>query len=111
MSREAFRPAASGNRDRSAPTLSSNAFLYNLFTPQVSVSYVPDVFGLNRRTTESLQAQEQEARFQMVATYTTLTANVVVTAIQQASVQTQIDATRELIDINSNMLRNPAIPI
>ncbi len=88
-----------------APTLNSNAFLYNLFTPQVSVSYVPDVFGLNRRTVESLQAQEQEVRYQMVATYTTLTANLVVTAIQEASVQMQIDATRQLIDINSNMLR------
>jgi NodT family efflux transporter outer membrane factor (OMF) lipoprotein len=88
-----------------APALNSNAFLYNLFTPQVSVSYVPDVFGLNRRTVESLQAQEQEVRFQMVATYTTLTANVVVTAIQEASVQMQVDATRQLIGINSNMLQ------
>jgi NodT family efflux transporter outer membrane factor (OMF) lipoprotein len=88
-----------------SPTLNSNAFLYNLFTPQVSVSYVPDVFGLNRRTVESLQAQEQEVRFQMIATYTTLTANVVVTAIQVASVQMQADATRQLIDINSSMLQ------
>lgn len=87
-----------------APALNSNDFLYNLFTPQVSVSYVPDVFGLNRRTVESLEAQQQEVRFQMLATYTTLTANVVVTAIQVASLQTQIDATRELIDINSNMV-------
>ena len=88
-----------------APTPNSNTFLYNLFTPQVTVSYVPDVFGLNRRTVESLQAQEQEVRFQMIATYTTLTANVVVTAIQEGSLQTQIDATRELIDINSSTLQ------
>jgi NodT family efflux transporter outer membrane factor (OMF) lipoprotein len=88
-----------------APTLNSNAFLYNLFTPQVSVAYVPDVFGLNRRTVESLEAQQQEVRFQMAATYNTLTANVVVTAIQEGSLQTQIDATHELIDINSNMLQ------
>jgi NodT family efflux transporter outer membrane factor (OMF) lipoprotein len=88
-----------------APTLNSNAFLFNLFTPQVSVSYVPDVFGLNRRTVESLQAQEQAARFQMIATYTTLTANVVVTAIQLGSVQMQIDATRELIDSNSKVVQ------
>jgi outer membrane protein TolC len=33
-----------------SPTLNSNIFVYDLFTPQVSVSYVPDVFGLNRRT-------------------------------------------------------------
>ncbi len=57
-----------------APTLNSNAFLYDLFTPQLTISYVPDVFGLNRRTVESLQAQEQEVRFQMIAVYTTLTA-------------------------------------
>ena len=88
-----------------APTPNSNAFLYNLFTPQVTVSYVPDVFGLNRRTVESLQAQEQEIHFQMIATYTTLTANVVVTAIQEGSLQMQIDATRQLIDINSKMVQ------
>jgi NodT family efflux transporter outer membrane factor (OMF) lipoprotein len=88
-----------------APVLNSNTFLYNVFTPQVSVSYVPDVFGLNRRTVESLQAQEQGVRFQMLATYTTLTANVVVTAIQLAALQEQIDATRELLDLNSNMVQ------
>jgi NodT family efflux transporter outer membrane factor (OMF) lipoprotein len=88
-----------------SPTLNSNAFLYNLFTPQVSVAYVPDVFGLNRRTVESLQAQEQEVRFQMIATYTTLTANVVVTAIQIGSAQMQIEATQQLIDLNANMLK------
>ena len=49
-----------------APTPNANVFQYNLFTPQVSVSYVPDVFGLNRRTVESSQAQEQSVRFQMV---------------------------------------------
>jgi NodT family efflux transporter outer membrane factor (OMF) lipoprotein len=88
-----------------APTLNSNAFLYNLFTPQVSVSYVPDVFGLNRRTVESLQAQEQGVRFQMIATYTTLTSNVVVTAIQEGSLEMQIDATRRLIDSYSNTVK------
>jgi NodT family efflux transporter outer membrane factor (OMF) lipoprotein len=88
-----------------APTLNSNAFLYNLFTPEVSVSYVPDVFGLNRRTVESLKAQEQEVRFQMIAVYTTLSSNVVVAAIQAGSLQMQIDATRQLIDVNGNMLQ------
>jgi NodT family efflux transporter outer membrane factor (OMF) lipoprotein len=83
----------------------SQEYQYNLFTPQVSVSYSPDVFGLNRRTVELAKAQEQGVRFQMIATYTTLTANVVVTAIQAASVQAQVDATRELIGINSNMVQ------
>jgi NodT family efflux transporter outer membrane factor (OMF) lipoprotein len=87
-----------------APVPNSNAFEYNLFTPQVSVSYSPDVFGLNRRTLESVHAQEQAVRFQMIAAYTTLTANVVVTAIQAGAVQAQIDATRQLVDLSSNMV-------
>ena len=78
-------PEAVRVRSRRRPT--DNALQYNLFTPQVSVSYVPDVFGLNRRTVESLKAQDRAARFQMIATYTTLTANVVVTAIQAASLR------------------------
>jgi NodT family efflux transporter outer membrane factor (OMF) lipoprotein len=103
--RGAYYPSVSANfsatRQRQSgqisPELNSNIFLYNLFTPQVSISYVPDVFGLNRRTVESLAAQEQESRFQMIAVYTTLTSNVVVTAIQIGSLQMQIDATRELV--------------
>jgi len=87
-----------------APTPNNNAQLFNLFTPQVTVSYVPDVFGQNRRTVESIQAQEQAVRYQMIATYTTLAANVVVTAIQEGAVQMQIDATRRLINLNSNMV-------
>ncbi len=88
-----------------APVPSTNASLYNLFTAQVSVSYVADVFGLNRRTVESLDAQQRAARYQMIATYTTLAANVAVTAIQEGAVQMQINATRQLIDINSNIVR------
>lgn len=88
-----------------APVPSNNAFLYNLFTPQVSVSYVPDVFGLNRRTVESLKAQEQSVRYQTIAAQITLSANVVAAAVQQASLRAQIDATHKLIDINSHMLQ------
>ncbi|MEP6483311.1 MAG: efflux transporter outer membrane subunit [Rudaea sp.] len=87
-----------------APVPSSNAFEYNLFTPQLSVSYVPDVFGLNRRTVESLQAQENAVRFQLIAAHTTLSSNLVVAAIQEGALQAQIDATREMIDINTKML-------
>lgn len=88
-----------------SPTPNNNAFLYNLFTPQLSVSYVPDVFGLNRRTTESLKAQEASVRYQMIATHITLSTNVVVAAVQEASLQAQVDATRELIDINTHMVQ------
>ena len=87
-----------------SPVTNTSALNYSLYTPQVSVSYVPDVFGLNRRTVESLQAQEQQARFALAATHITLSANVAAGAIQEASLRAQIDATRELITINTNML-------
>ncbi len=83
----------------------SSEFQYNLFTPQVSVSYVPDVFGLNRRTVESLQAQANQARFQWIATHITLSANVVAAAIQEASLRAQIDAARRIIAVNTNLLQ------
>ncbi|HEY6456395.1 MAG TPA: efflux transporter outer membrane subunit [Steroidobacteraceae bacterium] len=87
-----------------APVPANNQLVYDLFTPQLNISYVPDVFGLNRRTVESLQAQAQSVRFQMLATYTTLTSNVVVTAIQASAMDAQIDATRDLITLNSHGL-------
>ena len=87
-----------------SPFTASGSLYYSLYAPQVSVSFVPDVFGLNRRTVESLRAQEQQARFALAATHITLSSNVVAAAIQEASLRGQIDATRELININSKML-------
>jgi NodT family efflux transporter outer membrane factor (OMF) lipoprotein len=87
-----------------SPVTNTSALDYSLYTPEVSVSFVPDVFGLNRRTVESFEAQEQQARFALAATHITLSANVATGAIQEASLRGQIDATRELIDINTKML-------
>lgn len=86
-----------------SPTPASGDLIFSLFTPRISVAYVPDVFGLNRRTVESLTAQERQARFVLAATDIALSANVVAAVIQEASLRAKIDATRELIAINSNM--------
>src|ERR1017187_8747485 len=106
VQRAAYYPSIAGafsaSRQRQsetlAPTPNENIFQYSLFTPEVSVSYVPDVFGLTRRTVESSQAQAQGVRYQMIATYLTLSANVVVAAVQEASLRAQVETTRELID-------------
>ena len=82
-----------------APVPSNNAFLYNLFTPQVSVSYVPDVFGLNRRTVESLEAQEQAGALPDDRDLHDADVERRGRRDPGASLQTQIDATRELIDV------------
>jgi NodT family efflux transporter outer membrane factor (OMF) lipoprotein len=108
-----YYPSVSGSftatRARSAadlsPIPSASIQNYSLFTPQVSVSFVPDVFGLNRRTVEALAAQAQQARFALAATHITLSSNVAAGAIQEASLRGQIAATRELITINTGMLK------
>jgi NodT family efflux transporter outer membrane factor (OMF) lipoprotein len=101
----AFAATRSKTSEALTPVPANNLFTFNLYTPQVSVAYVPDVFGLNRRTIESLRAQEQQARFALAAAHITLSSNVAAAAIQEASLRAQVDATRELISINTNMVR------
>ncbi len=98
-----------GSRNRDAtgvvqPTLQSGTPLYNLFTPQVTVNYVPDIFGANRRAVESLAAQAEAARFQLDATYLTLTANVVTAAIQEAGLRAQIEGTQKVVELERESL-------
>ena len=99
-----FSATRSKTSSELSPTPANNNLYFSLYTPEVAVSYTPDVFGLNRRTVESLKAQEDAARFALIASHVTLSANVVAAAIQEASLRAQVAATRELITINTNML-------
>lgn len=99
-----FSAARQKTSQEIAPTANSGALYFTLYTPQVSVSYMPDVFGLNRRTMESLKAQEGQARFALIASHITLSANVAAAVIQEAALRGQIQATRQLVLVNSNML-------
>jgi NodT family efflux transporter outer membrane factor (OMF) lipoprotein len=99
-----FNPLREQLASSIAPTLSNNSSLFNLYTAQVLVTYTLDVWGQNRRNVESLQAQADNQRFLVEAAYLTLTSNVVVAAITEASLRGQIEATNKLIDINSKML-------
>ncbi|WP_414706875.1 efflux transporter outer membrane subunit [Rudaea sp.] len=88
-----------------SPTPADNALQYSLFTPQLSVSYVPDVFGLNRRTVESFEAQAQAVRFALVAAHIALAANVVNAAVNEASLRGQVAATEQLVDIETQSVQ------
>lgn len=77
---------------------------YSLFTPQLTVSYAPDLFGENRRTRESLKAREQSVRFQTIAVWNTLTTNVVVTAVHEAALRAQLRATKKLVALEQQSL-------
>ncbi|WP_426423622.1 efflux transporter outer membrane subunit [Bradyrhizobium genosp. A] len=102
----ATRQQSPNNPLGSAPTGDDGNVInpFNVFTTQVSVSYVPDVWGLTRRGVESQQALADAQRFQMEAAYITLTSNVVVAAVQEASLRAQIAATQQIIDVNTKMV-------
>ncbi|MFZ1545720.1 MAG: efflux transporter outer membrane subunit [Candidatus Nitrotoga sp.] len=77
---------------------------YNYHIAQLSVGYVPDVFGGNRRQVESLQAQLNAQHFQLEATYITLASNVVAAALQEASLRSQIAVMQKIISFHNENL-------
>jgi NodT family efflux transporter outer membrane factor (OMF) lipoprotein len=99
-----FNPTRQQTAASLTPIPASGASIYNLYTAQLQVAYTFDVWGLNRRTVESLQALADVQRFEVEAAYLALTSNVVVAAITEASLRGQIDATNQLIAINSKMV-------
>lgn len=90
--------------DLQSPLQDQNRFLYSLYTPQVVVAFNPDVFGGNRRQIEGLEAQAENQRFQLEAAYLSLTANVVSAAIQEAALRAQIEATKKVIQAQTEVL-------
>jgi NodT family efflux transporter outer membrane factor (OMF) lipoprotein len=94
--REQFSPAEFGGTG--AP------FIFNLLQTTVNVSYAPDVFGGQRRQVEAQAALADYQRFELEATYLTLTANVVTAAVAEASLRGQIAATRDIIKVETDQL-------
>jgi len=86
-----------------SPVSASGSPYYSLFTAQLSVSYTPDVFGLNRRTVESLVAQAENQKFQLEATYLSLTANVVAAAVQEAQLHDLIAVQQDTIKADTEI--------
>lgn len=72
---------------------------YQLLTPTMAISYTPDVWGKYRRTVESLEAQQDIARYQLEAAYLAMTSNVALTAIMEASLRSQYEAIEGVIKI------------
>ena len=76
----------------------------NILNPSVNVSYTLDVFGGSRRQLEGLEAQVDYQKFQYEGAYLTLTANLVTTAIQEASLRAQIAATKNILEAEEQEL-------
>jgi NodT family efflux transporter outer membrane factor (OMF) lipoprotein len=112
VQRTSYLPAVQGGftGDRSefptgtltSPTVAPTA-TYSLYTAQLTLTYTPDVFGATRRQVEIAKAQEQSNRFQLDAVYVTLSSNVVVTAVQEASLRGQIAATERMLELQHQL--------
>jgi NodT family efflux transporter outer membrane factor (OMF) lipoprotein len=110
-----FFPQVTGNSTSSRQLLSNTGSVfpdpgsvpqtqYTLVTNQLTVSFVPDVWGANARAVENLDAVSQQQLFQLEAAYLALASNVVTAAIQEASLRGQIAATQRIIAIERNLL-------
>jgi NodT family efflux transporter outer membrane factor (OMF) lipoprotein len=107
----ALLPSANASFQPERERLSGAAFGFpglnetlSLVTAQLNVSYALDVFGGTRRQIESLKAQADYQRFELEATYLSLTSNVVAAAVNEASLRGQIAATLEIIKADSDQL-------
>jgi len=77
--------------------LNTPAEIFSLYNTSVNATYQLDLFGKNRRLVEAARAQVDYARYELMASYLTLTTNIVTTAVTVSSLADQIDATKELI--------------
>lgn len=71
--------------------------IYNVYNATVSVGYTLDLFGGVRRSIERQAALVDYQQFQLQATYLTLAANVVTSAVAEAALRDQIAATRDIV--------------
>lgn len=77
---------------------------FALYNASVTVSYALDIFGGTRRELEALQSQVDYQSFQLEGAYLTLTANIVTTAVREASLRSQIRATQEILAVQEKQL-------
>ena len=91
-----------GSQNQTATTLQSPLSdqalnIFGLFTAGLQITYALDIWGGNRRQTESLDALAEAQCFQLEGAYLSLASNVVAGAILEASLRAQVEATKRII--------------
>ena len=76
--------------------------IYDLYNTTVNVSYVPDFFGRARRTVENSRAQAEISQYQLEGAYLNLTSNLVTSAVREAQLRAQYQATKEILEAQTN---------
>ncbi len=100
-------PSVDGQGSASRQKISGAGFggrpnIYNVYNASVTASYGVDLFGGSRRYLEGLKAQIDFERYQLQAARMSLAANIVTAAVQEASLRSQIQATKQII-VDSEM--------
>lgn len=111
VSRTALFPTVNGQFNASRQAFSGAPFglpslreTFSLYTPTLNLSWSPDLFGATRRQIEGARAQAAYQRFQLEAARVSVSTNVVVTAIQAATLKAEITATERIVAIDRRLL-------
>ncbi|MGC8552971.1 MAG: efflux transporter outer membrane subunit [Phycisphaerae bacterium] len=78
---------------------------FSLYTGEVTVSYTPDIFGLNRLVYRAGKASQDVSLHNLQEAYLTLEGNTVITALQAAALRRQIMVTHRLVAAQRRILK------
>jgi NodT family efflux transporter outer membrane factor (OMF) lipoprotein len=87
-----------------APIPNSTSTIFGLFNGLLNITYLLDIWGGTRRSAESAEAAAESQCFLLEAAYLTLSSNVVVAAVTEASLRGQIATTERTIAIQRQTL-------
>ena len=73
-----------------SPGPGNGAPTYSVNSAGLSVGFVPDIFGGNRRAVESLKGLENSAKYQLAALQITIVTNVIQTVSQETTLREQL---------------------
>ncbi|MBP0599699.1 efflux transporter outer membrane subunit [Herbaspirillum sp. LeCh32-8] len=88
---------ATRQRALGLPTMGPPTNLYNVFAGEINAGYTFDLFGVERYANSALAAQVDAQSYQLDAARRTLAANIVISAINSASLRAQVAHTERLV--------------
>jgi NodT family efflux transporter outer membrane factor (OMF) lipoprotein len=82
--------SASPSLNLTSPGPGNGAPTYSVNNAGLSVGFVPDIFGGNRRAVESLRGLENNAKYQLAALQITIVTNVIQTVAQEITLKEEL---------------------
>jgi outer membrane protein TolC len=98
----------SRQRALTVPGLGKQTYLYNVFAAEVQASYTFDFFGASVLADRALAGQIRQQAYQLEATRRALATNIVVATINAASLQSQLNAQEQLVELGEQRARQMA---